>query len=1489
MVGTEGPLALLARYDRRRIDDVGAGRLLRHLCTLLEAVPHSLPSAPLGRLPWLTAAERHQVRVEWNDTAVRRRSATLPERLAASAAARPDATALVFEGRHLSFRSLWARARGLAGRLRRLGVGPDVPVAVCQERSLELVVSLLAVLEAGGAYVPLDPEYPADRLTFMLADSGARVVLTDRASRAAVPPGDVHRLEVDRPHAGEEPPGPGPGTHEPAGTAPAPVRAPEHLAYVIYTSGSTGRPKGAMNRHGAILNRLDWMQEEYRLGPHDRVLQKTPVSFDVSVWELFWPLLAGACLVVARPGGHRDPTYLAQVLRREGITTLHFVPSMLRAFLAEPTVGGCTSVRQVMASGEALPAELRDACLARLPGSELHNLYGPTEAAVDVTHWACRAGGGPVPIGRPIANLRTHVLDRDLDPVALGVAGELYLGGAGLARGYHGRPALTAERFLPDPVGSPGDRLYRTGDLARWRDDGSLDFLGRVDFQVKLRGFRIELGEIESALTAHPEVSAAAVAVREEGEEARLVGYVVSAPDAAPTVAALREHLGRSLPEHMVPALWVFLEELPLTASGKLDRRRLPAPSLDRAAGDAPAAPPRDDLERFLAGLWSRVLGVERVARDDDFFALGGSSLGGAMVVNSIQEALGEIVHVVAIFDAPTVAAMADHLRRRHAAAVATRWGVAVESGSAEERRPVDEARLVEVQDLVPPPPPLPAEAPNPPAVFILSPPRSGSTLLRVMLAGNPALFAPPELELLPFNTLAQRTAAFAGREAYRLEGLVRATMEAIGGEVEEVRARLEDLERSDTTIAGFYALLQRWIGGRLLVDKTPGYAFDRAVLERAEAMFDGALYVHLLRHPYGMVRSFEEAQADEIFFRYEHGAEPRELGEILWTLSHRNILAFLEDVPAERHHRLRFEDLVEDPEHHLRRLCGFLGVEYDAAMADPYGAPAGRMTDGLHAQSRMLGDVKFHTHRQVDASVADRWRTAWDEDFLGEPTWRLAHSLRYTESIAGDGPVPLGRPPGEPLRLSPGQEGLWHLYRLRPRSAAFNLGMAVELGGSLHRPALDAAVAGLLDRHEILRSRYVDGADGPRQVIRSRLALDAVLRWIDLTALSPQASSAVEAELVRAEASRPFDLEAGPVIRLTLVRRQEDDHLALITLHHIAGDGWSLRILLHELAALYEAAQSGMPSPLERPVLGFTDYAEWLQRRLEGGAGDRHLAFWRRHLEGPPEALRLPTDRPRDPDRPRRGGIVRRSLPAGLVERVEELARAQRVTPFMVLLAVYQVLLGNLSGQEDFVVGVDFAGRDRRVLEGVVGLFARNLPLRAVLRDDPRFLDVLERARETARGALRYQAISAERVFAAAGLSRQGSTEGWVQARLNVQDRPEEPLQVADLDIRPVDRGRRSAQAELTVNLVHRPGELHAALEYDADLFDRTTAERWTGELEDVLELATAQPAATLSKLARELAARRRDRLAESTRSKVDVDAGGGFSPRRRKGVTVR
>jgi amino acid adenylation domain-containing protein/non-ribosomal peptide synthase protein (TIGR01720 family) len=631
MVHAHGACHGLLKYNSDLWHADTIARMAQHFRTLLRSIA-AQPATRVNRLAMLPDDERVAL-VKMSNGPRRNYDLNRPLHhwIEGQARLAPDAIAVEWDDQAITFGELNRRANGVARMLRAKGVGVGDPVPISAERSVELVVGLLGAMKSGGAYVPLDPSYPPARREFMIADLSARMVLDADAIRAAAAAGDPDDLPYE-------------GT-------------PDSLAYIIYTSGSTGMPKGAQNTHRGIVNRLCWMQEAFGLTPADRVLQKTPYSFDVSVWEFFWPLMIGARLVLARPDGHRDNRYLAALIQHARITTLHFVPPMLHAFLDEPGAAACTSLRRVICSGQELPASVRRRFYEVLPGSDLHNLYGPTEAAVDVTWHRCRADDPRtfVPIGVPIANTSIYILDDEREMTPIGVAGELHIGGVQVARGYLNRPELTAERFVADPFAA-GGMMYRTGDLARYLPDGEVEFLGRTDFQVKIRGLRVELGEIEHALTTHPDVREALVLLREDRPGVKqLTAYLVAARGDDDALAAeLRSRLASALPAYMIPDAFVRLDAMPLTANGKIDRRALPPPQAPVTRSRAPETV----AECALAEVWAAVLGLTAVGADDNFFSLGGDSIRSTQMIARAR-GRGYEFTVRDVLTHPTIAALA--------------------------------------------------------------------------------------------------------------------------------------------------------------------------------------------------------------------------------------------------------------------------------------------------------------------------------------------------------------------------------------------------------------------------------------------------------------------------------------------------------------------------------------------------------------------------------------------------------------------------------------------------------------------------------------------------------------------------------------------------------------------------------------------------------------------------------------------------------------
>ncbi|RKH74771.1 non-ribosomal peptide synthase/polyketide synthase [Corallococcus aberystwythensis] len=1597
----------------------------------VAALPHPVePRDDSAGTHPLTDAERQQVLFDWNATATDfPRDATLHGLIAAQVERTPEAVAVAFEGTTITYRELDARAHRLACHLRSLGVGPEVRVGVMLERSLELPVGLLAILKAGGAYVPLAPDYPPARLAFMWEDAAPHVLLTQRHLMDRLPVRDARVVCVDSEAALL------------ANVLDSGVDA-GNAAYVLYTSGSTGQPKGVVIPHRALVNHMAWLITAFGLGPDDRVLQKTPLSFDASVWECWASLMSGGRLIIAPPEAHRDGALLLDTVVRSQVTVLQLVPSLLRALLDEPGLSRATSLRWLFCGGEALPAELEPRLRARLPLVTLVNLYGPTEATIDATSARCPTSstGRTVPLGRPIANTRVYLLDDGFHPVPMGVAGELYLAGEGLARGYHARPTLSAERFLPDPFSTtPGARLYRTGDVARYLPDGNLEFLGRSDAQVKVRGLRIELGEIEAALEQQPAVRQGVVVAREDvAGNPRLVAYVVRDGGAgAVDVGALRAGLHAVLPEYMVPAAFVVLDALPLSPSGKVDRKALPAPGASQPR--VPTRPPGTGTERELAALWGRVLHVAEVGGEDDFFELGGHSLSATQVLSRVRQHFGVELSLPDFFASATVDAVARRidaltldrpaarvpplrartgqdpaplsfaqqrlwflakldpdstnynlpvavsldgfldvpalarglrdLHQRHESLRTTfqeRDHQPVQVITAESALPAawtdvsalpEAEREAALQRLIEHESWRPFDLETGPLWRVLLVRLSGqrhallftlhhvisdgwsmgvlvqelTALYTAHAEGRPALLeplpvqyadfalwqrgwlrdelleaqlgwwrqqlqdAPQALELPTDRPRPSVRISQGGAHSFQFPPELSDAMHAL--------CRREGVTPSMVVLAAFLLLLSRYSGqddivlgspiaGRthaelegligffvntlVLRTKLDGVPDFRALLARVRDVTLGA-YAHQDVPFEKLVEALRPDRAPgraplfQVMLAYQNAPMPEVMGPRLrmgaLKVENRAAKFDLTLSISDRGQGLRGQleystDLFDAST--AARMVDHLRVLLEGALAQP--------DQPLHALPLLTARERhllFHPERELSAiTPADaclhrlieaQARITPDSvaaELEGRTlTWAELHQRArgVYRSLVAQGRVELPAPPPllpmprkDAVPLSFAQQRLWFMDQLEPGSAAYNISFALRIQGALDVPALDQSFRALIARHESLRTTFALRDAEPVQHIHPATGFHLAVE--ELAHLPERDDEA--RRLASAEALRPFDLARGPLLRASLLRLDPREHVLLLTMHHIVSDGWSMDVFVREMAALYAAFAQGRPSPLSGLPVQYADYAVWQRGWLRDEVLEAQLGYWKQQLSGAPALLELPTDKPRPAVRTQRGASLPIHLPLSLSESLTAFCQREGVTPFMALLAVFQLLLSRYSGQDDIVVGSPIAGRTQAETEGLIGFFVNTLVLRSRLEPGTSFRRLLAQVRSTTLSAFDHQHVPFEKLVEELQPQRSLGHSPLFQAMLVLQNAPAATLSLPGLALLPLERDAETAKTDLTLSLTQTPEGLVGTLGYRADLFAPSTIARMAEHLRVLLTAALTSPDSRLGDL---------------------------------------
>lgn len=1379
---SDGSLTASWEYNPARFDAETIKGLASHFETLL-ANAIADPRQPISQIKMLADDEWRHVVTELNETAVEYpRELGIHELFEAQVARTPGATALIYNEERLSYEQLNERANQLAHYLRALRVGPETLVGICLERSLEMVIGLLGILKAGAAYVPLEPSYPQERLNLMIEEAGIRVVLTQQRFRELLSINAIC-LDVDwKDIAGE------------SKENPAVTTVPGNLAYVIYTSGSTGKPKGSMLTHEGICNRLLWMQDAYQLTIADRVLQKTPYTFDVSVWEFFWPLITGARLVMARPGGQGDSRYLVETIKQEKITTIHFVPSMLAVFLEERGAGECRSLKRVICSGEALPYELKEK-FVKLLSAELHNLYGPTEASVDVTYWDCRSTTERpvVPIGRPIANTQIYVLDKNLQAVPFGVPGELYIGGIGLARGYLQRADLTAERFLPDPFGVEGARIYRTGDLARYLADGNIEYLGRTDHQVKLRGFRIELGEIEAALSEHPAVQQAAVVAREENGSKRLVAYVVPDPQHAAPISRLLglEAAGqlKGLTQFELP------NEMTIVCRNRNETEFM--------------------YEEIFADKTYLNFGID-VPNDACIFDVGANI--GLFTLFASQLAPQSLV-----YSFEPISPVFEILRRNaeiHGVnAKLFECGLSnVSEQSTFTYYPNVSLMSGRFADVV-------ADSETVKS-FVMGQDHGNGSPSAAQLDELIAERLTSEQFTCQLKTLS---------EVIRDEGVEKIDLLKIDVEKGELEV-LEGIEDADWPKLQQIVMEVHDLDGRVkqVTELLSRKGFTVNVQQDAMLEQTNLYNLYASRHPQTVSQKIDKPAEVVWSSRKLLMKDLREqLKQRLPEYMVPTAFVLLAEMPTTSSGKVDRRALPDPAEMALEPTAADVEprTHVELELAQMWQQLLNRKRVSIHDNFFDLGG-----HSLLATQVISRVRETFEVDmplrsiFEAKTIADLAE--RIERSLGASGTSPISRAPRDTaLPLSFAQQRLWFLDQVVPGNPAYNIQAAVRLTGSLNLEAFASTLNEIVQRHEILRTTFhiVDGH--PAQVISPVAELSFEIRDLSTN------PSTDYTEYLR---NLRLDLTQGPLLRATLLRLAETEHVLLLSMHHIVADGWSMGVLVQEVAALYPAFVEAKPTPLAELPIQYADFAVWQRQWLQGEVLREQLDYWRQQLAGL-KPLELPTDHPRPPVQSFRGARRFFSIPAEISNELRALSQREGVTLYMTLLTAWQTLLHRYTSQNEIVVGTDIANRNRRELESLIGFFTNQLVLRTDFSGNPTFKELLRRVREVTLGAYAHQDLPFEKLVEVLQLERTFDRNPLFQVMFVFQNTPMRDLELPGLSMHTLEIDEGTTAFDLTLTMEETDEGIKGSMRYSTDLFNATTIERMMKHFQNIVRSIVA------------------------------------------------
>ena len=1497
VVEAAGCLEVSWVYKKALFDSWRIEQMARHYHRLLESVLTGATRA-IAALPILDEEDR---RLNGRAAAVRALPAqTIAALFEAQAERTPDATAVVYGSQNVSYAGLNTRSNRLAHALIARGVGPEDAVGVVADRSADLVVALLGVVKAGAAYLPLDLEYPAARLQQILRDAAPVAVL-----HADHPP-TSWSIELPLLRIGGDPSEVVSPSHNPRDVERRAALRGAHPAYVIYTSGSTGTPKGVAVPHDALLNHMSWMADQYPLTQDDRVLQKTPLTFDASVWEFFAPLLAGACLVVAPPQAHREPETLVDLAARHQVTVLQVVPSVLSELMQLPEFVRGRSLRRLFCGGEALDRDLAARFLSA-SSATLHNLYGPTEACIDATAFDCvdPAGLRSVPIGTAIWNTSLRVLDECLEPVPVGVPGELYIAGAGLARGYVGQEALTAARFVADRHGAPGSRAYRTGDVVVWRPDGNLTYLGRNDQQVKLRGFRVEMGDIVAGLRRDPQVQDAVVTLHDHGGDARLLAYVI------PHRESFDVDTGRTAHLHAWRELYERQEELPSSGGGDFDlvgwnssytQQPLPFEEMrawvDETVSVLRSFEARRVLEigcgtglllTRLAGACERYIGTDfshsivtqlqqslrdradlggvelRVARAHELSWLADRSVD-LVILNSTVQYFPDVSYLL------TVLAEAVRVTRDggHVFVGDVRSLPLLEAfhTSVQVYRAPASLSCAEVQRRV-------ARALRDEKELVLAPNLFDDLVTgwsRVASARVTPKTGAYDNELSRFR---YNVTLHVGPDRKSAAPPAQWVMWDVEGRWRAEVSR--HLEADPAAAIGVRGILDRRAAGAALAVRAlrdaPRANVERVRRASVEATGEDVQQILDVARDCGVAvdwRGLGSDAAYDVVFRPGWQTAPPHAALLpeAYEKHGNNPARRLCEVALEQALRERLRQTL--PEYMVPSVVTVLS----AWPLTPHGKldrralPVPAVESSTTSRPPTTDDEK--TLCELFATVLGVERVGLDDDFFAMGghslmATRLASQVRArlgksfpirtlfeSPTVATLGPRlstvaderPHVRPMPRPGRipLSYAQQGLWIRDRLQGSTSEYNIPTTLRLRGSLDVGALQRALQVLVGRHESLRTYFEEHDGEPYQVIGPVPLLSVPFE--DLSNLSPADREAQIAAAIGQERDQPFDLARGPVTRSRLLRIGDRDHLLLRSTHHIATDGWSEAVVNRELMLLYGAFLAEQRSPLAPLPLQYADFALWQRRTLDDTALATALTYWRTQLQGIPEQLELPTDRPR-PLRPTfetgRHSVV---VPSEQGKALYACSRAHGTTLYMTLLAAFGVVLARHSGQDDLVVGTPIANRQDRQLEEVVGFFVNALAMRLRVRPDMPFQTLLADVRQTTLEAYQHQDVPFERVVREVAPTRSSNTPPVFQVFFAMQNAPWVEPRLEGIDVQPFGGDHSRARFDLELHAVEGPqNQVRLEWRFDRQLFDSWRIEQMAAQLVRVLAIVGADP----------------------------------------------